>query len=152
MHSWSQDNKVAPDKIIFLDADGRYSLIIFSDGLILLKRGQRVFGINSPEQPCGVTESQGDKYVDVESGAGSAEGGDQGEDGGGGQEEAEADQGQEDGHLVYPGVEHHVSEVDTVCIICPASKIKRKRRPSPHQEQKRWLRWLVEGLQISLLI
>ena len=93
--------------------------------LILLKeRGQRVFGTNSPEQPCGVTESQGDKHIDVESGAGSAEGGDQGQDGGGGQEEAEADQAQEDGHLVNPGVEHHFSEVDTVCVICPASKFK----------------------------
>ena len=29
--------------------------------------------INSPQQPCDVTESQGDKHVDVESGAGSAE-------------------------------------------------------------------------------
>ena len=77
--------------------------------------------INSPQQPCNVTESQGDKHIDVESGAGSAEGGDQGEEGGGDQEETERHQGQEDGHLVYSGVEYHVPKVDTVCIICPAS-------------------------------
>ena len=122
MYILCQDNKVAPDKIIFLEADGAISL--FSPIVSCYKeRGQRVLdlAINSPQQPCDITESQGDKHVDVESGAGSAEGGDQGEEGGGGQEEAERDQGQEDGHLVYSGVEYHVLKVDTVCVICPAS-------------------------------
>ena len=58
----------------------------------------------------------------MELGARPAEGGDQGEDGGGGQEEAEGGQGQHHRHLVHPGVEPRISEVNTACVICPASR------------------------------
>ena len=76
----------------------------------------------SPQQPWSVTESQWDKHVDMELGARPAEGGDQAEDGGGDQEEAEGGQGQNHWHLVHPGVEPHFSEVNTACVICPASR------------------------------
>ena len=58
----------------------------------------------------------------MESGARSAEGGDQEEKCGGGQQTDEGDHGEDHRHLVNPAVERHVFQVDTICVIRPASR------------------------------
>ena len=58
----------------------------------------------------------------MEPGARSAEGGDQEEQCGGGQKTDDGDQGEDHRYLVHPAVECHVFQVNTVCIICPASR------------------------------